>query len=96
MGVCRLTSHSLQTSVAVINVVKESTNNFIELVKKEADQVLGTEQEKVENEIAELRDGYRKIKKTLNECEGKLSAQEKLTDTAQEETAMLRRKLKAS
>lgn len=52
--------------------------------------------EKVEEERADMRKQYHKVKKALKECEAKLSTQEGLTITTQEEMVNLRRELDAS
>lgn len=66
------------------------------MAKKEADQALATEWEKVESERAEMREEYRKVKKALRECKGKLSTQERLKIAAQEDVVTLRRDLAMS
>lgn len=86
----------LQASITLIDVVKESIKSFIELVKEEADQALAIEWEKVESERMEMREEYRKVKKALKECEGKLSTQKRLIIATQEEVVTLRRDLTAS
>lgn len=76
--------------------MKESIKNFIELVKEEADQTLAAEWEKVESERAEMQEEYRKVKKALRECEGKLSIQENLTFAVQDEVVTVRREFPIS
>lgn len=72
----------MQALAVLFGVVRESITNFIELAWEEADQALTREWEKVEEERAEMRKEYHKVKKALKECQGKRSAQEKLTITA--------------
>lgn len=52
--------------------------------------------DKVEKKRVEMMDKYRKVKKALKECEGKLSTKERMTIAAQEEVVTLRRELEAS